>query len=224
VTSTEVRQLRFEPPPESTTIYLVRHGETIPAREDAPFELVDGHGDPALHERGVVQAQQVAGRLGEGAVGKSISAIYVTSLKRTAETAAPLAARLGLDPIVEADLREVYLGEWEGGLYRIKMLENGPIVQEMMDKQRWDVIPGAEPDEDLTTRVKGAIDRIAAAHPGETVVAFTHGGVIGRVMAEASSSRPFAFLGADNGSISELVVVGGRWIVRSYNDRAHLTA
>jgi probable phosphoglycerate mutase len=46
--------------------------------------------------------------------------------------------------------------------------------------------------------------------------------VIGRALAEASGSRPFAFLGADNGSISRIVVTDGRWVVRGYNDTSHL--
>jgi probable phosphoglycerate mutase len=46
--------------------------------------------------------------------------------------------------------------------------------------------------------------------------------VIGQVMAQASGSRPFAFITADNGSISRLVVSGDRWIVRGFNDIAHL--
>ena len=44
----EVRQLSFVRPPGATDILLVRHGESAPAREDAPFELVEGHGDPEL--------------------------------------------------------------------------------------------------------------------------------------------------------------------------------
>jgi len=42
------------------------------------------------------------------------------------------------------------------------------------------------------------------------------------VLALASGSRPFAFVTADNGSISRLVVSGDRWIVRGFNDTAHL--
>lgn len=53
---------------------------------------------------------------------------------------------------------------------------------------------------------------------------FTHGGVIGQVMALATGSRPLAFLGADNGSISRIVVTADRWIVRGFNDAAHLGA
>jgi probable phosphoglycerate mutase len=129
---------------------------------------------------------------------------------------------LGIEPAVESRLREVFLGEWEGGLYRIRVLENGPIAQRMLAEERWEVIPGAEPDDEFARRVKDGIDDIASRHPGQTVAVFTHGGVIGRALAQASGSRPFAFLGADNGSISHLVVVGGRWVVRSYNDTAHL--
>jgi len=50
-----------------------------------------------------------------------------------------------------------------------------------------------------------------------------HGGVIGQLLATATGSSPFAFIGADNGSISELVVQSdGRWRLRRYNDVAHL--
>jgi probable phosphoglycerate mutase len=98
---TEVRQLSFARPPGGTSILLVRHGESIPARADAPFALMGGHGDPELDPRGVAQAERVGARLARPVFGESISAIYVTTLRRTAETAAPLASRLGLEPMVE---------------------------------------------------------------------------------------------------------------------------
>lgn len=218
----EVRQLRFERPPGATSILLVRHGETIPARADRPFPLVDGHGDPELDPRGEAQAGRVARRLSEPRFGEKVAAIYVTNLRRTAQTAAPLAAALGIEPEVEPDLREVYLGEWEGGLYRIKILEGGPVARRLMEEGRWDVIPGGEPDEDLVARLRAGIGRIAAACPDQLVAVFTHGGVIGRIMAEATGGRPLAFSGAANGSISELVVMADAWVVRSFNDTAHL--
>src|SRR3546814_20869591 len=55
-------------------------------------------------------------------------AIYVSTLRRTAETAAALAAALGVTPVVDPDLREVHLGEWEGGLFRQKIAEGDPIA------------------------------------------------------------------------------------------------
>lgn len=217
-----VRQLRFERPPGSTSVLLIRHGESVPAQEKAPFELVEGQGDPALDPRGQQQAIRIADRLAAATDGLAISAIYVSNLRRTAETAAPLAERLGLVPVVEPRLREVFLGDWEGGLYRIRIREGHPLAQRLLEEERWDVIPGAERDEDLSARIAAAIGDLAAKHPDETIAVFTHGGVIGRTVADASGSRPFAFLSADNGSITHLVVNGSRWVVRSFNDTAHL--
>jgi probable phosphoglycerate mutase len=212
------RQLRFRRPPGSCELLLVRHGESAPARDDEPFPLVDGHGDPQLDPVGRDQAQRVADRLAH----EPITAIYVTTLRRTAQTAAPLAARLGLEPRVEPDLREVHLGEWEGGTFRKHVSEEHPVAQRMYAEQRWDVIPGAEPADAFAARVRGAIDRIAAAHPDETVAVVSHGGVIGQVLADASGSQGFAFTGSDNGAISHLVVTPDRWVIRRYNDTAHL--
>ncbi len=183
-----------------------------------PFALVDGQGDPELAPTGRAQAQRVADRL----AAEPISAIYVTTLRRTAETAAPLASRLGLVPGVEAGLREVHLGEWEGGLFRLRMTEGHPVARRLIAEERWDVIPGAEPADDFAARVRDAVVRLAGRHPDETIAVFTHGGVIGRALAEAARSRPFAFTGADNGSISYLVITPDRWVVRAFNDTAHL--
>lgn len=212
------RQRRFRQPDGATSIILVRHGESEPAIPGSPFPLVGGHGDPALAPDGLQQAEAVAGRL----VDEHLDALYVTTLRRTVQTAAPLAARTGLVPAVEADLREVHLGDWEGGLYRQKAAAGDPIIDLMVREQRWDVIPGAEPADVFDARVEGAINRIATAHRGGRVAVFSHGGVIGAVLARASGSRPLAFVGCDNGSISQIVVFGDQWYVRRVNDTSHL--
>lgn len=186
---------------------------------DAPFPLVAGQGDPELAPEGREQAERVAERLSF----MHIDAIYVSSLRRTAQTAAPLARRLGLPPREEPDLREVGLGEWEGGLFRKMVAENHPVAQRMWAQERWDVIPGAEPADQFAARARGVIERLAAAHPGERLAVFTHGGLIGQVLATASGSRRFAFIGADNASISRLFVTGQQWIIRGFNDTAHLS-
>jgi 2,3-bisphosphoglycerate-dependent phosphoglycerate mutase len=212
------RQGRFQPPPGAMELVLVRHGESEAYVDGAFFPLTDGHGDPPLSPEGREQAQRVCARL--SAAG--IDVIYVSTLCRTAQTAAPLAERLGLTPRVEAGLREVYLGEWEGGVYRKMVADGHPTAQQMLAEERWDVIPGAEPSAVFVARMRAAIERLAAAHPGERVAAFTHGGIIGQALAFASGSRPFAFNAADNASISRIAITSGRWIVRGFNDTAHL--
>lgn len=214
----EYGQRPFEAPPGATEILLVRHGQSAPYREGYPFPLVDGQGDPPLSPLGEWQAEQVAERL----AGARIDAIYVTNLTRTHQTAAPLVARLGVEPRMEADLREVHLGEWEGGTFRVMAAKGHPAMISANEKQDWGEIPGGESSDALRARVRAAIERIHAAHPGERVVAVSHGGAIGAVLAEASGARTFAFAAADNASISHLVVLGDRWAVRRFNDTGHL--
>jgi 2,3-bisphosphoglycerate-dependent phosphoglycerate mutase len=213
-------QRAFVLPPGATEIVLVRHGASEPAVAGQPFPLLDGHGDPALAPEGEVQAALVAERL----AAEPLAGLFVTTLKRTAQTAAPLAARLGLEPVVVPELCEVSLGEWEGGEFRVRMAEGDPIAVRAVVEERWDVIPGAETMEALAGRVRAGIDAVvAAAGPGVTVAAVVHGGVIGEACRQATESRPFAFVHSDNGSLTRLVVLdGGPWLLRSFNDTAHL--
>lgn len=214
----EFRQERFRLPAGATHVYLVRHGESAPLRAGQPQPLVGGHGDPPLDPVGHDQALRVADRL----VRLPLSAIYVSSLQRTSQTAAPLAERTGLTPVVEPDLREVFLGDWEGGIYRVRAAENHPEWQRVQAEQTWDVIPGAEKQVDLAARVRAAIAKIAANHPDERVAVFAHGGVIGMLAALATGGRMFAFAGSDNASITQLVVHRDVWLLRRFNDTVHL--
>ena len=214
----EYRQPVYQPPAGAADILLIRHGESEPARPGVNFAMKDGQGDPALHPEGQVQAQAIAARL----KAEPIDAIYVTNLRRTHQTAAPLAAHLGLRPVEERDLREVHLGEWDGGLYRIKAAEDDPAFARARDRQDWGEIPGAETTAAVQARVHAALLRIAAAHADQLLAVFVHGGVIGTAMSVATGSQAFAFLGAANGSISRLVVRGDEMTVRGFNDVAHL--
>lgn len=211
------RQLQYERPPGATELVLIRHGETIPLVLGEPFDLVDGQGDPSLAPQGHDQAERLAHRL----ASHGIQAIYATTMRRTVQTADPLVDQTGLPLQIERDLREVHLGEWEGGQFRRKVLAQHPIAVLLFQEQRWDVIPGAEASEAFSARVRAAVGRIAAANPDQRVAVFTHAGVIGRILAEATGSQPFAF-NADNASISHVVISGDHWTVRRFNDTAHL--
>ena len=215
-------QRRFTPPPGSTEVILVRHGASAHAVPGRSFDLLDGHADPALSPEGEEQALAAAHRL----EGEPLDGLFVTPLQRTAQTAAPLAAATGLEPVEVPELREVMLGDWEGGELRVRAAQGDPLFFRILEEERWDVIPGAEPMEEFADRVHRGMQKIIDTAGVDTIVAAVlHGGVIGEICRQATSSRPFAFVHSDNCSISRLVVLpGGRQLLRSFNDTAHLGA
>lgn len=216
----EYHQRPFALPPDATELVIVRHGASAAARPGEQHELLEGRGNPPLADTGVAQAAAVAERLG----GDDFAGLYVTPLERTHQTAAPLAAATGLEPTVIADLIEVSLGEWEGGEFRIRAQEGDPLVVRALAEERWDVLPGAEPPEAIEERVRRGVGEVVERTGlGRSAVAVLHGGVIGEICRLATQSRPFAFIHADNGSITRLIVWSdGRWMLRSFNDTAHL--
>jgi 2,3-bisphosphoglycerate-dependent phosphoglycerate mutase len=210
----------FVPPPDATELILVRHGASADAVPGEPFELIEGQSNPPLSPTGETQARAVAGRL----AGEPVVGLFISTLDRTAQTAAPLAALTGLEPVVLPDLREVHVGELEGGRFRVALAERDPVFTRLLAEQRWEVIPGAESSAALAARVRAAAEQVAATvGPGAAAVVITHGGVIAELCRQATGSEPFAFLRVDNASITRIVVdAGGSWLLRSYNDTTHL--
>ena len=198
---------------------MVRHGASSPPIEGIPNPLVGGHSNPALAEAGKAQAELVA----EGLRHEPISAIFVSTLRRTAETAAPLAAATGLEPVAISELREVFLGDFEGGVYRIR-----PPKATRRSRRSSRPKPGVGSRTPRPSRRSGRGSppgsRRWSGRSGRTgAVAVLHGAVMGQLCRQATDSRAFAFVHADNGSVSRLVVnPDGRWLLRSFNDISHI--
>ncbi|WP_320670640.1 histidine phosphatase family protein [Patulibacter defluvii] len=214
-------QRLFQLPPDAREVILVRHGASMALVEGEPFPLTeDGHGDPPLAPEGHRQAERVAARLAQEPVAR----LFVTSLTRTHQTAAPFAAASGLEPEVVHDLREIHLGEWEAGEYRVRVANRDPLVLKAWMEGRWDHIPGAESNEQLAERTGRGLDHVfASLEPGTIAVAVVHGGVIAELCRQVTKSETFAFMGADNTSITRIVELGfGLRRLRCYNDTAHL--
>jgi 2,3-bisphosphoglycerate-dependent phosphoglycerate mutase len=214
-------QRPYAPPLGATEIILVRHGASADAVVGAPFPLVDGRGDPPLSPAGEEQARAIRDTLRD----VEVDAIYVTPLRRTRNTAAPLAEALGLEPVIVEELAEVRLGDWEGGEYRIRAAAGDPVVARVFAEERWDLIPNAESFDALTPRVRAGVERVVElTGPDHIAVVVAHGGVIGEACRQATGSRPFAFVHSDNGSITRIVVgADGRWLLRGFNDISHLS-
>lgn len=213
-------QRAFRLPPGATELIVVRHGASAAAVPDEPFDLLDGHSDPPLAPEGREQAEKVANRL----EAEPVSALFVTPLQRTTQTAEPLAQRTGLERRVVEQLREIMLGDWEGGEFRIRAANGDPIIARLFQEERWDVIPGAEKMEHFSQRVgEGLAKAFDAVGSDATGAAVLHGGVIAEICHQVTGSRPFAFIQVDNASITRLVrFPDGRRLLRSFNAIDHL--
>jgi probable phosphoglycerate mutase len=183
--------------------------------------VVGGRSDPPLIARGHVQARALAGRLAREAV----SALFVTTLRRTVQTAAPLAEQLGLTPVVVSELCEVHLGIWESdGGFALSRPDRDALRQRVLDQEEWGLIPGAENVQSLGKRVAGGLETVVRhTGPDAVGIAFVHGGVIAEACHQITGSRPFAFFATENGSITRVVRYReGRWVLRAFNETAHL--
>ncbi len=125
--------------------------------------------------------------------------------------------------MTRTDLREVHLGDWEGGEFRRRAAALDPEFIRFAEAGRWDAIPGAERDEDLRARTLGAVREVATIHDGGSVAVVCHGGVINAVLAELLRIERSTFTVIDNTSITVLrFAADGRAVVIITNDVHHL--
>jgi broad specificity phosphatase PhoE len=138
-----------------TTIYLVRHGET----DWNAQERWQGHADTPLNECGRRQARELAGRLAD----VPFAAAYASDLSRARETAEIVVAGRAVMLQIDPRLREIDVGSWQG-----------LTTAEIDGRERSD----GETIEAFRERVLGALEAIAAANAGETVLVVAHGGCV----------------------------------------------
>lgn len=147
-----------------TRLLLVRHGES----EWNALGKWQGWSDPPLSSLGRLQAKVAAGAVG------SVGAVVASDLRRASETAEIVAGELGVGPVVvDAALRERAAGPWEGHT-RAEIEDRWPGWLASGERPE-----GYESDEHVLDRVLPALAALEAV--GESVLAVTHGGVIGAV-------------------------------------------
>lgn len=160
-------------------IILVRHGETQYNVE----RKLQGWLDIPLNKTGVSQAKAVAERLRK----EQVSAIYSSDHKRALMTAQAIATHHNLIPITKAELREDYMGIFEGWQWEV---EKDPDREKMWQERteariRGDVhftIGDSETLYSHLTRVQKVFEQIKHKHQDQTVIVVSHGGTINRIM------------------------------------------
>lgn len=190
-------------------LWMIRHA--LPLR----VEGATGGADPGLADDGHQQAR----RLADWLRGGPIEAVWSSPLLRARETAAPLAAALGVDVLVDDDL-----AEWDRDadayipLEELKA-EGDPRYQELVDGT-W---AGEDEGAAFASRLLAAMDRVVAAHPGGEVAVVCHGGVINVYLAHVLGLGQAMFFHPGYTSISRVHAArnGARGIA-SINETGHL--
>jgi broad specificity phosphatase PhoE len=188
-------------------LLLVRHA--LPVRVD------DGEGpaDPVLSDEGRAQALALAAWLDR----EPIDAVLASPLRRAAETAEPLADRLGLDVATVDGLAEFDReAPWYVPIEELKAADD-PRWHALI-AGRWEMDP-----EEFQRSVVETVDGVIADHPGRTVVAVCHGGVINAFLSALLRLDQLMFFFPDYTSISRVRAArsGARSVV-SLNETAHL--
>jgi probable phosphoglycerate mutase len=162
--------------PPSTTVLLVRHGQTPTTGQSLPGRAKGLH----LADTGIAQAERAAERIAEL---QQVDALYCSPLERTRETAAPIGKALGMRPKVERGLLECDFGDWTGAqLKDLFKLPEWQTVQRAPSQFRF---PNGESFTEMQVRIVGTLQRLAGEHRGGTIVCVSHADPIKAAVAHA---------------------------------------
>lgn len=167
-----------------TTIYLVRHGEVD--GNTGEHRTFAGARDLALNERGLQQKEAVAQAL----AGKTIDAVYASTLQRAFVTGEAIAARHNLTVVGMDGLREVDYGDWEG-LAERDILDGYADWWKRRVADPWNVAPpNGESYSMLWARLEPAWEQIVRESEGKTVVVVGHNGSLRVLLCELLGTPP----------------------------------
>jgi probable phosphoglycerate mutase len=196
--------------PQHTLVLLVRHGQTPTTGTTLPGRA------PGLHlsDKGVAQAEAVAARIG---ALPNVRAVYASPLERTRETAAPIGKATGLRVQRNRGLLECDFGAWTGK--KLKDLAKKPEWQTVQRHPSGFRFPDGESFLEMQTRMVAAVDALATAHRGETIVAVSHADPIKAVVAHALGTHLDLFqrIVVSPCSVSAILVTPGGPIVLAVN-------
>ncbi len=197
-------------------LLLIRHA--LPVRITAE-ESGGSPADPGLTESGREQAARLAAWLRVEGVDHVVS----SPLRRATETAAPIAQALGLTTEIVDGLHE-YDSAADSYIPIEEMRAENSERWQAMVEGRWAEY-GGEPPDQFRSRIVPCLDGVIAAHPGRTVAAVCHGGVINVYLAAILGIDRALWFDPEYTSISRVHASRtGTRSVASVNEAAHLVA
>lgn len=197
-------------------IYLTRHGES----EWNILKRIQGHKDIPLTNRGIKQANLIANRL----IHEDIDIIYSSDLKRAYDTAKIIGDKIGLEPNLSKEFREINFGVWEG-------LSNDIIGSEYREEiHLWRKEPeklkikGGETLQEVQLRSMRKLESIINTNEDKNILIVSHGVTLKTMILGILDMDLFYFknLTIDNVSLSIIEFREYNKVLKVLNDTSHL--
>lgn len=202
-----------------TELYLIRHGQTEWNLEGR----WQGQMDSNLTPLGVAQAKAAARRLEH----TQFDTLYSSDLGRTFSTAKEIAAVTGHEILPENRLRERKGGLMEGHTLaeaRVKFPEHFDV--EMHQRSADFAFPGGESEIELRDRAVDVLRELAQRHPGERIVAVSHGAILNTFLRHVLGAHPTSWRFRLNNCGLSIVTFGefrdSEWLVNTINETGYL--
>lgn len=202
----------------NTRFCLVRHGETDWNAE----KRVQGQIDIGLNSTGEAQARA----LGDGLRGHRFAAAYSSDLSRAWQTAQIAVGESDVAVSPVPFLRERHFGVLQGLTATEAALANPAAYRRHLARVTdYDYDTGESLDR-FARRVLDGLVAVAGKHAGQSVLAFTHGGVLD-VVYRAAMAKPLAAprdFPLTNAAMNWLDYRDGAWHLVSWGETGHLQA
>jgi probable phosphoglycerate mutase len=202
-------------------LLLIRHGRVDFEARDFRDSPRGRQWDPPLADHGREQAALLAARL---RMMEPPAGVHVSPFRRCVETVEPFTASLGVEPELDEDLGEVFIGDWEGLSFEEIVSNDEELARRFREQEAmFSMAPGGETGADLKARVVAAVERILARYSEGNVVLVVHGGVINAYLRHVLGIEHDMFFLPENTSINTVAVDGERRSAWFLNDVRHLT-
>lgn len=196
----------------SCRILFIRHGQSLGNLNN----LFLGHTDIDLSLLGYKQAEVVS----EFLLKEKVDIIYSSDLQRAYNTSLPLAKKLGIKPILNKNLREMFAGEWENKKFD-SLIECFPqsfkIWRDDIGKSRPE---NGESAAELYERIVTEVKTITEKNGGKTIAVFTHATPIRAFFTYINEKNVMNMNNIpwpSNASVSEAVYINGEFKTVRYS-------
>lgn len=163
-----------------TTIYVVRHGESLANAlyETGEFGNATDFGDlqSPLSDLGRKQSHELSEKL----KGVHIDAIFSSDLNRARETAEILAQDRGLHVHTEATIRERFFGSGQKDMTKEKRLSLEKALENLNDNEKlmYRYFPDGETGLEGVQRFNAFLMKVIPQYKGKTILVVNHGNIM----------------------------------------------